>query len=175
MSRSGYSDDYGDDDPLALGRWRAAVRSAINGKRGQAALRETLAALDAMPEKKLIGESLMTADGEYCTLGVLGAARGLDMQKVDPEDWDAVAELFGIAPAMVREIVFENDENNSQFEWVDVVICGPMPPHHFPPYGHKYHNRTVRIEVAPAIVARKRWRRMRNWVASSIRPTAPAA
>lgn len=172
MSRSGYTDDYGDDDPLAMGRWRAAVNSALNGKRGQAALREVLAALDAMPEKALIGESLVTADGDYCTLGVLGAKRGLDMTTVDPEDWDAVAALFGIAPAMVREIVWENDEGTSTCEYVDVVICGPMPPHHFKPYGYKYHERTVRVEIDPAIVAQRRWQRMRNWVASHIKQPA---
>lgn len=55
MSRSGYTDD--DDDPLATGRWRAQVRSAIRGKRGQAFLRELIAALDAMPEKALITEN----------------------------------------------------------------------------------------------------------------------
>ena len=44
MSRSGYGDDYGDDDPLAIGRWRGAVNSAIRGKRGQQTLREILAA-----------------------------------------------------------------------------------------------------------------------------------
>jgi hypothetical protein len=45
MSRSGYSDDL---DPLALGRWRGRVASAMRGKRGQAFLREMLAAMDAM-------------------------------------------------------------------------------------------------------------------------------
>lgn len=169
MSRSGYSDDYGDDDPLAMGRYRSAVRSAINGKRGQAALRETLAALDAMPEKKLVGESLVTADGEFCTLGVLGAARGLQMGDVDPEDADAVAKLFGIAESMTREIVFENDEGTDSYMWVDVVICGPMPPYHFPPYGHKRHERTVRVELDPSEVAASRWRRMRAWVAEHIK------
>jgi len=173
MSRSGYCDDYGDDDPLAMGRWRAAVKSAINGKRGQAALRETLAALDAMPEKELIGASLVTADGEFCTIGVLGAKRGLDMTKVDPEDWDAVAELFDIAPAMVREIVFENDEQINDYEYVDVVICGPMPPHHFPPYGHKYHNRSVRVDLDPAVVASRRWKYMRNWIVDHLKGTNP--
>jgi hypothetical protein len=53
MSRSGYTDDYGDDDPLALGRWRSAVNNAIRGKRGQAFLHDLAATLDAMPEKKL--------------------------------------------------------------------------------------------------------------------------
>ena len=32
------------------------------------------------------------------------------MKSVDPENWDAVAKLFGIAPALVREIVYVNDE-----------------------------------------------------------------
>lgn len=172
MSRSGYTDDYGDEDPLAMGRWRAAVRSALNGKRGQAALRETLAALDAMPQKALIGESLVTPTGEFCTLGVLGAARGLDLSHVDPEDWDAVAAMLGIAPAMVREIVWENDEGTSAYEYVDVVICGPMPLRHFRrPYSEERHNRTVRIEIDPVIVAQRRWQRMRNWVAASIKAT----
>lgn len=50
MSRSGYSDDC--DDPLQEGRWRAAVNSAIRGKRGQAFLREALAALVAVMSVK---------------------------------------------------------------------------------------------------------------------------
>lgn len=172
MSRSGYSDDFGDEDPLALGRYRQAVDRAINGKRGQAALRETLAALDAMPDKALIGESLVTADGEYCTLGVLGAARGLNMRDVDPEDAEAVAALFNLAPSMIREIVYENDERTEAYAYVDVVICGPMPPHHFKPYGYKYHNRTVCVDLDPAVVANNRWKNMRAWVASNIKQEA---
>lgn len=46
MSRSGYTDEYGDGDPLALGRWRQAVKRSIEGKRGQAMLRELLEALE---------------------------------------------------------------------------------------------------------------------------------
>lgn len=168
MSRSGYV-DYDGDDPLEEGRWRAAVRSALNGKRGQAALREIAAAMDAMPQRALIGESLVTAEGEYCTLGVLGCARGLDMHDIDPEDWDAVAKLFGIAPSMVREIVYQNDECEIEWDYVDVVICGPMPPYHFPPYGHKRHERTVRVPRDPEAISANRWKRMRAWVESSIK------
>jgi len=47
MSRSGYSDDC--DDQWSLICWRGAVKSAIRGKRGQAFLKEMLAALDALP------------------------------------------------------------------------------------------------------------------------------
>lgn len=52
MSRSGYSYDI--EDPRELGRWRAQVASATRGKRGQRLLLDLLAALDAMPEKRLV-------------------------------------------------------------------------------------------------------------------------
>jgi hypothetical protein len=52
MSRSGYYDDI--EDPLAYGRWRAQVKSSTRGKRGQKLLKDMLAALDAMPEKRLV-------------------------------------------------------------------------------------------------------------------------
>ena len=111
MSRSGYceGDDY-DYDPWLNIIWRGAVARAMNGKRGQALLRETLAALDAMPEKKLIASELEGAEGSFCTLGALGHARGIDMSAIDPEEADQVAAAFGVAPAMVREIVYYNDE-----------------------------------------------------------------
>ena len=56
MSRSGY--DYDCDDPLAYGRWRAHVASATRGKRGQRLLRDMLAALDAMADKRLVAHEL---------------------------------------------------------------------------------------------------------------------
>lgn len=108
MSRSGYSDDC---DGWSLIRWRGAVLSATRGARGQALLRDLLAALDAMPIKSLVADSLVTADGEFCALGALGAARGIDMSKLDPEDRESVAAAFGIAPALAAEIMFENDED----------------------------------------------------------------
>ncbi len=107
MSRSGYSDDL--DDNWQLIKWRGQVASAIRGKRGQACLREMLAALDAMPEKALIAHELELA-GDVCALGALGKARGLDMAKLDPEEPDDVAAAFNIASPLAREIVYENDE-----------------------------------------------------------------
>jgi hypothetical protein len=106
LSRSGYSEDL---DNWAIIKWRGAVKSAIRGERGQKFLRELLTALDAMPEKGLIAGDL-ERDGEYCALGVLGAARGLPLDKIDPEDPPSVAEAFNIARALACEIVFENDE-----------------------------------------------------------------
>lgn len=110
MSRSGYSDDYGDDDPLALGRYRGAVRSAIRGKRGQAFLREMRDALDAMPEKTLAASVLVGECGECCAMGSVALARGIDVSSVDPEDPDRVAAVFGINEKLAREIAYENDD-----------------------------------------------------------------
>lgn len=110
MSRSGYTDDYGDDDPLALGRWRAQVASTIRGKRGQAFLKELLQALDEMPEKKLITNDLIDGNGCVCTLGALGVKRGLPLADMDPEDAESVAFKFEITHQLVAEIEFMNDE-----------------------------------------------------------------
>lgn len=135
MSRSGYIDD--EDDHLAIGRWRGAVMRAMYGKRGQAFLKEALAVLDAMPDKRLIaehlevdgrqcrygdpdiiigGDELVTPAGTalpmgaVCTLGAVGKARGMDMSDIDPEDHETVAVKFGIAHALACEIMYMNDD-----------------------------------------------------------------
>lgn len=108
MGRSGYSDDY-DFDQLATGRWRAQVANAVRGKRGQAFLRELVDALDAMPEKRLIANDLEHA-GNVCAIGSVGLKRGVDMSKLDPNDPEGIANVFGIAHQLVQEIEYENDE-----------------------------------------------------------------
>jgi len=103
MSRSGYCDDGENNWEMIC--WRGAVSSALRGKRGQSFLKELAQAMDAMPVKRLVTEELQ-AEGEFCTLGVVGNARNLDMSVIDPDDSDVVAEKFGLAEAMVREIVW---------------------------------------------------------------------
>jgi len=115
MPRSGYTEgDWGDNSVYL---WCGAVNSAINGKRGQAFLKDLLAALDSKPEKTLAAYALKTEDGNYCALGVIGALRGIDMPKVtdeygepDPESTLYMAHELNIAPALAREIVYLNDE-----------------------------------------------------------------
>jgi len=153
MSRSGYTDD----DCGGIGLWRGAVRRSIKGKRGQAALKELAAAMDAMPNKVLAAESLVTEDGAFCTLGVLGQVRGIDMKPIDPEDWDAVAKAFNIAPAMVREIVYENDEGLDDYEWIEVAAYGPIRP-------FERRHRSVRVPIPEETLGPERWTRMRLWV-----------
>lgn len=105
MSRSGYSDD---GENLAM--WRGQVASAIRGKRGQAFLRELIEALDAIPEKRLIKNDLQKADGAVCAIGSVAVRRGIDMAPLDIDDPEALSRVFGIAPQLVAEIEYMNDE-----------------------------------------------------------------
>lgn len=109
MSRSGYSYD---GEPNYL--WRGAVERAIQGKRGQAFLREMLVALDALPEKRLIAEAL-ELNGEYCAMGAVARARGTDVSYVDPEDIDTMARTMGIAPALASEVAYVNDDEDDSY------------------------------------------------------------
>lgn len=169
MSRSGYSNKF--EDPLALGRWRQAVKRSLEGKRGQTLLRELATALDAMPDKRLFPGSFTTASGEYCTLGALGAAKGIKTDDLGDEDFcdtELVGARFGIARAMASEIMYLNDEFLVQeWLWQEVEICGPMQPYHVRPYGFKTHKRQVQMpnENHP----QERWQLMRNWVSEQLK------
>ena len=105
MSRSGYSDDC---SSWELVMWRGAVASAIRGKRGQQMLKELAAALDAMPNKELIADSL-ESQGKVCAIGSLGKKRNIDLDAIDPYDYESVARIFGVSRALVQEIANEND------------------------------------------------------------------
>lgn len=119
MSRSGYSEDI--DDWLVHGRWRGRVASATRGARGQAMLRALLAALDAMPVKELIADSFKQPEtGQFCTLGVLLAERGMNPGAFEaPYDDDGVnadwlAASLNVAAPLVKEIMYENDEDQRE-------------------------------------------------------------
>lgn len=143
MGRSGYSDDL---EQWSLIRWRGQVASAIRGARGQAFLRDLLAALDAMPEKRLIDQDLERPDGSVCALGCIGKARGVPLPAIDHDEIEygdpdyienlrhGLAKSFGIAHQLVAEIEFMNDEAS---------ILDETPE--------------------------QRWTRMRAWVAAQIR------
>jgi hypothetical protein len=112
MSRSGYNEDC--DDNWSIIRWRGVIASAARGKRGQAFFRDLLAALDAMPAKRLIVDDLIREDStgfeDVCALGALGKARRIDLSKLELEDVARVASTFDIAEPLAREVVHENDE-----------------------------------------------------------------
>lgn len=116
MSRSGYSDDWGDDGPPPK-FWRQAVMNAIKGKRGQGFLRDFIATLDAMPVKRLAAHSFRTEVGEVCSLGAVCVAHNVSMEGFtdkwgDMMDRDKVGAALNISPAMAAEIVYMNDEGD---------------------------------------------------------------
>jgi hypothetical protein len=140
MSRSGYDYD-GDYDQWKSIMWRANVDRAIRGRRGQAFLREMLAALDAIPTKRLIDRDLERLDG-VCALGAVGRLRGTDMSGIDLEQYPeyevphVVANTFGITGVLAAEIMYVNDE-----------------------WGGYWRTETPE----------QRWDRVRRWVAEQIR------
>lgn len=152
MSRSGYSDD-GDGESYSLAMWRGRVASATRGKRGQRFFRDLLAALDAMPIKRLVANDFQTPDGEVCALGCLGRARGIDLSGFDAEtmaesyDFRPLRDAFDIAEPLAQEVMYENDEG------------GPYKP------GRHENGRWVRDEETPE----ERWTRIRVWAAKQIR------
>lgn len=157
MSRSGYSDDC---DGWALIRWRGAVTQAIRGQRGQAMLRELVQALDALPDKHLVSGSLVTADGDYCALGALGLARGMDLAPIDPEDRQAVAQAFGVAEALAAEVMYLNDEGVIDEERaVNFEVCGPM---------RRWESHTQLRWVKNPNAGRIRWEQMRAWAVANL-------
>jgi hypothetical protein len=106
VSRSGYSEDC---DGWELIRWRGAVASAIRGKRGQDFLRKLIAALDALPAKRLIAAEL-EMDGDVCAIGSVGRMQNVNMSNIDPTEPTEVAATFNIPEALVKEITYVNDE-----------------------------------------------------------------
>jgi hypothetical protein len=149
MSRSGYSEDCDDWDLI---RWRGAVKSAIRGKRGQDLLRELATAMDAMPVKELVAEEFQS-DGQFCALGVVGAARGMPVAHlVDAEREEVaktLAKTFGIAEALAAEIMDVNDNSG-----------------HF--YG-RWALGNTRGEEAERADRERRWQKVRAWVAQQIK------
>lgn len=173
MSRCGYTDDFDCSDSA----WKATCASArarsLSGKRGQAFLKELIAALDSMPVKKLVANSFARSDGEFCALGVVGNARGLKMDDLLYIDDDIdnpgcnnelTAKRFGISKSMANEIMYLNDEGLVHDEVMKTQeVCGPVRPH-WPEYGRRINNYWVENENADT----ERWQKMRAWAESKI-------
>lgn len=164
MSRSGYSDDC---DGSALQLWRGAVNKAMTGKRGQRLLVDIASAMDAMPEKRLIAEDLISADGEFCTLGVVGCARGVgdQLKATDPYARESIARLLDVAHADVR--VWDSEcSRESIARLLDVAPSLVAEISYFTDDPDAYSSLAETPEA--------RWRRMRAWVASNIKQVKEA-
>jgi len=134
------------DDPLDWGRYEAAKRSTLRGRRGQAFLRELIAALDALPRPELSAGALGNRrTGCVCALGAVALAQGDSFEDLakDNGNWspEDAADWYGISPTLANEIIGANDD------WRD---------------GNSLD------------VRRSRWRHVRAWaVANLIEPPQP--
>lgn len=104
-NRAGYSEDGDEWDFI---RWRGAVKSALHGKRGQRFLKDAARVLDTLPEHKLAQGEFEDA-GEYCLLGAVAVSSGMDVSGLNYEDTKSLAVTFNISEAMVKEIMYVND------------------------------------------------------------------
>jgi hypothetical protein len=120
MSRFGGD---GDDSYMPIALWYQAVRRALQGRRGQAALLELRDALESMPTKRLISSTLC-AEGDVCALGCLAAHRGVldptEQSPVQPfhpdhdvEAWEVAEwarDTLDVTYALAMHIQWQNDE-----------------------------------------------------------------
>lgn len=166
MSRSGYSDDI--DDPLALGRWRAQVRSATRGKRGQKLLRDLLAALDAMSEKRLVTDTLeisAAADEKHAQswVNMFNDPSAADRYRSEYVDKRPAEYREGDVCALgalgrVRKLdMSELDPDEPEGVAAAFDIASPLAREIV------YMN-----DEGPYETPEARWQRMRKWVASQI-------
>jgi hypothetical protein len=120
--RLNYSDE--EDRPGQFALWDANVRRSLKGKAGQLALRDLRDALLALPEKRLIANVLMDDEGGVCAVGAYAKAKGLDLERFDPEDEsDEVGVVAGMPRLVAWSVVAQNDFVN---DVVWEVAHGPL-------------------------------------------------
>jgi hypothetical protein len=98
-----------EDFPGQFGLWQANCDRSIQGKPGQAVLRELETALLALSEKRLIADELEDADGEVCAIGALVRHRGVEI-KSDPEEMEEVGVELGMPRLVAWKVVQVNDD-----------------------------------------------------------------
>lgn len=138
MSRSCYSDDYGDDFPGQLELYRANVARSIRSRKGQDRLRELRDALLAMPTKSLEAETFLKPSGEACALGVWADRYTKDgpeedravMQAFQGDDHETadLLEPLGWPKLVVLDLIYQNDD----CRMVYTEVLGP----HQSPYAY---------------------------------------
>jgi hypothetical protein len=125
--------DYGIDDLdslLAAGRWMAAAKMAIRGKRGKKALTEIRDMMLAMPQKRLAYHNVAEADGTCCIVGAYVMKQRVEagedpaavladlIQRNDEGEFDdsngggtaSLGEDYGLTYTLAWELMYRNDE-----------------------------------------------------------------
>lgn len=96
-----------------LPAFKASISRAVNSTGGQAMLKNLLSALDAMPYPRLIG-GVFEFDCDYCAIGALGKAAGLNVAKFSTEKLPELAATFGCPLVLIDVIMKTNDEGRRE-------------------------------------------------------------
>lgn len=132
MSRYPEGDDYDDYWMLHMGRWQKNIRAVVKSNSGRKILQELKEALEAMPIRELIADSLVETsfiglnlqdEGQemipvqsYCAIGALAARRGINVEEFangDPDYHEMTTDLaakLGINLTLAYSIATCNDE-----------------------------------------------------------------
>lgn len=171
MSRSCYTDDYGDEFPGQLALFRANVDRSMRSKAGQARLRELRDALLALPVKALERETFAQGrpdSPEVCALGAWALAKsGGDVEAAgamvpaDADDYETYDALkpHGWPRLVVLDVIYFNDE----IEFVYDEFLGP----HRSPYA--YHTAgDWPVRYGREETGAERYARILEWVESRL-------
>lgn len=155
--RIGYSED--EEYPGQFNLWQANCYRSLQGKAGQAALRELEAALIALPTKRLIAGKLVE-HGDVCAIGALALHKGATeegLEQHDEEYMEGVGMEYGLPKLVAWKVVEANDIDNEEYS-----LYAPGPnANHFYGYVPGY---SLRVEVTPE----QRYDSMLKWVRSML-------
>lgn len=111
--------ECGDGDNPSYLLWESNVRRGMQGKRGQAFLRELRDILLAMPEKRLVKDDWITPQDDVCILGAYLRAKDptvtpdradhINGQFEGDEGPDRFASMFNLPRCMCWDIEYRND------------------------------------------------------------------
>lgn len=111
MGRAEYSEDC---DGSEVFLYRRSVETALRGRRGQRLVRDLIAGLEAMEDRRLITEDLVDDEGCVCALGAVARIRNIDdtlLKVLNDQSPSLVARVLDIAESLAREVMFENDDD----------------------------------------------------------------
>lgn len=149
-----------EDFPGQFDLWQGNCRRSLQGKAGQAALRELEAALLALPDKRLIANDLINGEGEVCAIGALAKQKGAingRLVSLGEYDMEEVGVLLGMPRLVAWKVVYENDKG-IDFEYE--TLPGP--------YRWPMERPQIRVDVTPEI----RYEKMLAWVREQINSDA---
>jgi hypothetical protein len=171
MSRSCYSDDYGDDFPGQMELYRANVERSLRGYFGQQRLKELRDALLALPVKELHEDTFAAGSNEaprVCALGAWALAKCGDVEKAreliglaeDDEDTADVLKSHGWPRLVVMDAIYMNDDYRPVHEYFEGPSQSPYA------YYGGYRGVLYTRQETPA----ERYERVLAWVERQIAP-----